>query len=217
MVLCRSGMSKVPAVPVGYLSVCFCLPACLSVDSTVHKLLLVRMHMFLLQRKPNPLPYSMPLYVLLHRCTCPKIGRPCTSLVSVIGPMDFLHLAHCRDCTALAPQRLCSQGAVGRNEGQMPWILAWTLLNVDLLFAGKFGTAASTGVVMPPKPQMIAKQDWRYVSGGGRVMRNAHEPSTEITSLAFASNGHSLASRGADETLKVFLTVCVSFCFYLSV
>jgi len=99
----------------------------------------------------------------------------------------------------------------------MPWILAWTLLNVDLLFAGKFGTAASTGVVMPPKPQMIAKQDWRYVSGGGRVMRNAHEPSTEITSLAFASNGHSLASRGADETLKVFLTVCVSFCFYLSV
>ncbi|KAL3132621.1 hypothetical protein ABBQ32_009149 [Trebouxia sp. C0010 RCD-2024] len=69
---------------------------------------------------------------------------------------------------------------------------------------GKFGTAASTGVVMPPKPQMIAKQDWRYVSGGGRVLRNAHEPSTEITSLAFASNGHSLVSRGADETLKMW-------------
>lgn len=65
---------------------------------------------------------------------------------------------------------------------------------------------------MPPKPQMIAKQDWRYVSGGGRVMRNAHEPSTEITSLAFASNGHSLASRGADETLKVGLSVCLSVC-----
>ena len=58
---------------------------------------------------------------------------------------------------------------------------------------------------MPPKPQMIAKQDWRYVSGGGRVLRNAHEPSTEITSLAFASNGHSLVSRGADATLKVRL------------
>lgn len=56
---------------------------------------------------------------------------------------------------------------------------------------------------MPPKPQMIAKQDWRYVSGGGRVLRNAHEPSTEITSLAFASNGHTLVSRGADESLKV--------------
>ena len=59
---------------------------------------------------------------------------------------------------------------------------------------------------------MIAKQDWRYVSGGGRVMRNAHEPSTEITSLAFASNGHSLASRGADETLKVCLGVNLSVC-----
>ena len=62
---------------------------------------------------------------------------------------------------------------------------------------------------MPPKPQMIAKQDWKYVSGGGRVLRNAHEPSTEITSLAFASNGTSLATRGADETLKVlFPPVC---------
>ena len=76
-----------------------------------------------------------------------------------------------------------------------------------LLRSGKFGTAASTGVVMPPKPQMIAKQDWRYVSGGGRVLRNAHEPSTEITSLAFASNGTSLATRGADETLKVLWAV----------
>ena len=83
---------------------------------------------------------------------------------------------------------------------------------MGLLFAGKFGTAASTGVVMPPKPQMIAKQDWRYVSGGGRVMRNAHEPSTEITSLAFANNGHSLTSRWGNETLKVRLTVCLSVC-----
>ena len=58
---------------------------------------------------------------------------------------------------------------------------------------------------MPPKPQMIAKQDWKYVSGGGQVLRNAHEPSSEITSLAFARNGTSLATRGADETLKVLL------------
>lgn len=56
---------------------------------------------------------------------------------------------------------------------------------------------------MPPKPQMIAKQDWKYVSGGGRSLRNAHQPSTEITSMAFASNGNTLVSRGADETLKV--------------
>lgn len=62
---------------------------------------------------------------------------------------------------------------------------------------------------MPPKPQMIAKQDWRYVSGGGRVLRNAHEPSSEITSLAFASNGHGLVTRGADETLKVWQRLIV--------
>ena len=80
---------------------------------------------------------------------------------------------------------------------------AYMCLSQFLVSTGKFGTAASTGVVMPPKPQMIAKQDWRYVSGGGRVLRNAHEPSTEITSLAFASNGSSLVSRGADESLKV--------------
>jgi len=58
---------------------------------------------------------------------------------------------------------------------------------------------------------MIAKQDWRYVSGGGRVVRNAHEPSTEITGLAFASNGNSIATRGADETLKVLFKLnCMS-------
>lgn len=73
------------------------------------------------------------------------------------------------------------------------------------LAAGKFGTAASTGTVAPPKPQMIAKQDWKYVSGGGRVLRSAHQPSSEITSLAFASNGTTLATRGADETLKVLM------------
>ena len=56
---------------------------------------------------------------------------------------------------------------------------------------------------MPPKPQMIAKQDWKYVSGGARLVRNAHQPSSEITSMAFAGNGQTLVSRGADETLKV--------------
>jgi hypothetical protein len=25
------------------------------------------------------------------------------------------------------------------------------------------------GQVLPPKPQMMAKQDWRYVSGGGQA------------------------------------------------
>ena len=35
--------------------------------------------------------------------------------------------------------------------------------------AGKFGASAAIGQVLPPKAQMQAKQDWRYVSGGGQV------------------------------------------------
>ena len=35
--------------------------------------------------------------------------------------------------------------------------------------AGKFGASAAIGQVSVPKAQMVAKQDWRYVSGGGQV------------------------------------------------
>ena len=69
--------------------------------------------------------------------------------------------------------------------------------------AGKFGTAASTGTVAPPKPQMIAKQDWNYMSGTKQLVRAAHEPQTEITGMCFADDGYTMATRGADETLKV--------------
>ena len=41
--------------------------------------------------------------------------------------------------------------------------------------AGKFGTSAAIGQVLPPKAQMVAQQDWKYVSGGGRV-RSASLP-----------------------------------------
>lgn len=41
--------------------------------------------------------------------------------------------------------------------------------------AGKFGTSAAIGQVLPPKAQMVAQQDWKYVSGGGRV-RGARLP-----------------------------------------
>lgn len=71
---------------------------------------------------------------------------------------------------------------------------------------GKFGTAASTGTVAPPKPQMVAKQDWTYKSGGGQVVRDAHEPELEITGLCFAQDGRTFASRGADATLKLWDT-----------
>jgi len=35
--------------------------------------------------------------------------------------------------------------------------------------AGKFGTSAAIGQVLPPKAQMVQQQDWKYVSGGGQV------------------------------------------------
>jgi hypothetical protein len=51
---------------------------------------------------------------------------------------------------------------------------------------GKFGTSAAVGVVLPPAPQMVEKQGWSYVSRPNQVLRGAHEPQSEITSIAFS-------------------------------
>ncbi|KAK9812868.1 hypothetical protein WJX72_004992 [[Myrmecia] bisecta] len=69
---------------------------------------------------------------------------------------------------------------------------------------GKFGSSAAVGQVLAPKAQMLGKQDWRYVSGGGRVVRRAHQPGTEITCLRVSFDNQTLLSRSADETLKVW-------------
>lgn len=58
------------------------------------------------------------------------------------------------------------------------------------------------GQVLPPKAQLLGKQDWRYVSGGGQVARGAHVADTEITSLAFSRDSSTMLSRAADDTLK---------------
>jgi len=50
---------------------------------------------------------------------------------------------------------------------------------------GKFGRSAAIGAVQPPSAQHIEKQGWSYVSKPSQVARNAHEPQTEITGLAF--------------------------------
>lgn len=68
--------------------------------------------------------------------------------------------------------------------------------------AGKFGSSAAVGQVLPPKPQMLGKQDWRYVSGGGQYVHGAHAAECDITSLAFLRDSHTMLSRGADATLK---------------
>ncbi len=75
--------------------------------------------------------------------------------------------------------------------------------------AGKFGSSAAVGQVLPPKPQMLGKQDWRYVSGGGQYVHGAHAAESDITSLAFLRDSNTMLSRGADATLKVrALTLC---------
>lgn len=69
--------------------------------------------------------------------------------------------------------------------------------------AGSFGRSAAVGQVLPPRPQMVGKQDWRYVSGGGQVTYGAHSRDCEITSLAFSADDNTLLSRATDDTLKV--------------
>ena len=71
---------------------------------------------------------------------------------------------------------------------------------------GKFGQSAAVGVVAQPKAQMVRKQTWTYVSRTGHLIRNGHEPETDITSLSFSKldGGKTLLSRGSDGTVKLW-------------
>ncbi|KAK2079304.1 hypothetical protein QBZ16_002995 [Prototheca wickerhamii] len=71
---------------------------------------------------------------------------------------------------------------------------------------GKFGRSAAIEQVAVPAAQMVAKQDWNYVTGTNRVIRNAHASGSEITSLAYSRDGTRLLSRGGDDTLKAWDT-----------
>ncbi|GLC42741.1 hypothetical protein PLESTM_001374500 [Pleodorina starrii] len=51
---------------------------------------------------------------------------------------------------------------------------------------------------------MVEKQGWSYVSKPNQLIRDAHESGTEITSLCFSSDNHTLLSRGTDGTLKIW-------------
>jgi hypothetical protein len=52
--------------------------------------------------------------------------------------------------------------------------------------AGKFGTSAAVGQILPPAPQMVEKQGWSYVSRPNQIVRGAHAANEEITGLAFS-------------------------------
>eukprot|EP00195_Chlamydomonas_chlamydogama_P015841 CAMPEP_0202913062 /NCGR_PEP_ID=MMETSP1392-20130828/59433_1 /ASSEMBLY_ACC=CAM_ASM_000868 /TAXON_ID=225041 /ORGANISM="Chlamydomonas chlamydogama, Strain SAG 11-48b" /LENGTH=510 /DNA_ID=CAMNT_0049604183 /DNA_START=1 /DNA_END=1533 /DNA_ORIENTATION=+ len=70
--------------------------------------------------------------------------------------------------------------------------------------SGKFGTSAAVGQVLPPKQQMVEKQAWSYVSRPSQLIKNGHEPGSDITGLAFSKDGNTLLSRGMDSTLKIW-------------
>ena len=72
--------------------------------------------------------------------------------------------------------------------------------------AGK--AAAKTGkpgAKLPAwKLKVQEKQRWSYNSRPGQTARGAHSEGSEITGLCFSGDGHTLFSRGADETFKVW-------------
>ncbi|MEW5307508.1 MAG: hypothetical protein WDW36_009898 [Sanguina aurantia] len=70
--------------------------------------------------------------------------------------------------------------------------------------AGKFGSSAAIGAVGVPKQQMVARQNWNFVTNPKQLVRNAHEPTTEVCSLAFSQDDRTLLSRGMDGTMKVW-------------
>lgn len=67
-------------------------------------------------------------------------------------------------------------------------------------------SAGAGGLVQSGIMKMMkAKPTWSVLSGGKhQLLRGAHEADGEITCLEFSTDGHTMISRGGDETLKVW-------------
>ena len=77
---------------------------------------------------------------------------------------------------------------------------ALRFISVPPLTAGKFGTSAAVGQILPPAQQMLDKQAWSYVSRPNQMVRQAHRSGEEITGLTFSrvSEGRGGKGRGGD-------------------
>ncbi|CAG9464534.1 unnamed protein product [Pedinophyceae sp. YPF-701] len=71
---------------------------------------------------------------------------------------------------------------------------------------GSFGRSAAVGQISAPRQQMVEKQDWRYLTTASEVCRGAHKAEEDVSGLLFCDEGHQLASRCCDGTLKVWDT-----------
>lgn len=106
--------------------------------------------------------------------------------------------------TLAKPGRVAVTACTWSHEGRLigGGLMDGTLQLWDV--RGKFGHSAAVGAVLAPKAQGVQQQKWSFVSQTGQLLRGAHESGNEITCLRFSSDGYSLLTRGADETLKLW-------------
>jgi hypothetical protein len=71
---------------------------------------------------------------------------------------------------------------------------------------GNFGRSAALGVVPVPGPQraLFGTQTWKYASGSKHTLKAAHAAGVEVVDLRLLRDGHSLLSRAADDTAKLW-------------
>ena len=70
--------------------------------------------------------------------------------------------------------------------------------------AGAAYRSASVGLVLPPSQQCHVDNAWSFAGRPRTLIRDAHPAGESVTSLAFSRDGHTLLSRCADGTLRVW-------------
>lgn len=58
--------------------------------------------------------------------------------------------------------------------------------------------------VPAPQRALFGKQTWKYASGAKQTLKRAHPEGVEVTDVRLLRDGHSLVSRAADDTCKLW-------------